>query len=273
MRALGALLGTLLVLVPAPASAEPNPYDGPVMPKFDFSTDVTPQPVVHQMLRMANVGPSDFVVDLGSGDGRIPITAAKDYGARALGVDLNPNIMVVARRNAARSGVEAAVQFIEQDIFKTDLTGATVVTAVLWPNVHVKLRPILLEKLAPGARVVTNLYHMGDWKADKTAHLRAQTGQGPHVYPIYLWVVPARIEGNWAMDVAGQRIDLKVVRKYQFFSGSGTVNGRVQPIRNGRIEGIKLAFELAINGVRGRYTGHLQQDGTIKGDNWSAARN
>jgi precorrin-6B methylase 2 len=270
---INAFIIAMIASVPASAAlAEPNPYDGPVMPKFDFTTDVTPLPVVHQMMKMAKVGPGDFVIDLGSGDGRIPITAAKHYGARALGVDLNPDIVIVARKNAEREGVTAAVQFLEQDVFKTELTGATVVTAVLWPNIHAKLRPILLERLAPGSRVLTNLYHMGEWKADKTSYLRAQTGQGPTVFPIYLWIVPARIEGGWTVLADGRRIDIEIVRKYQFFSGSATMSGRTQRLRNGRIDGTKVMFDLVLDGRPRRFAGQVQPDGTLEGAAWRATR-
>jgi precorrin-6B methylase 2 len=274
MKALRVFCIVALVLLGAPAAlAEPNPYDGPVMPKFDFSTDTTPMRIVHEMLKIAKVGPGDVLIDLGCGDGRIPITAATAYGAKASGVDLNPDILVEARKNAMRAGVEDKVQFLEQDVFKADIAPATVVTAVIWPNIHVKLRPMLLEKLAPGSRVVTNLYGMGDWKADKLVRIGADTKHGWHVYPIYLWIVPARVDGAWTMQAGDRRIGLKIDRKYQFFRGSGTVDGRAQPIRNGRIEGTRLTFELAITGRTRRFAGRLQADGSISGEGWSARRN
>lgn len=265
------LVAFALTLSPA-AWGQTNPYGGAKMPKFDFSVDATPMPVVHAMLKLGKVGPGDFVIDLGCGDGRIPITAAKTYGARAGGVDLNPDILAQAKKNAAKNGVADKVRFTVEDVFKTDFTDATVVSAALWPTQHIQLRPLLLEKLAPGSRVITNLYDMGDWKADKALRVPTSTPRGPDVYRVYLWIVPAKIDGNWKMRTGEHLVDLQINRKYQFFSGMGSFNGKKQPVRNGRIEGTKVTFDLALNGKTARYTGLVQADGTIKGETWSAVR-
>lgn len=261
-------LAVLAFVFPIVAHAEENPYGGPTMPKFDFSTDATPIPVVHEMLKLAKVGPGDFVIDLGCGDGRIPITAAKTYGAQAQGVDLNRDILAVARTNAEKGGVASSVQFREEDIFTIDITKATVVSAVIWPSVHVKLRPILLAKLAPGTRVITNLYHMGDWKADKVTYVRAMSQGEMDTFPVYLWVVPARIDGVWSMEFSSRVLTVRLVQKYQHFSGSA---GKLL-IRNGKIEGTKVVFSLALDGTPRRYVGEVQPDGSIKGDGWHATR-
>jgi precorrin-6B methylase 2 len=267
------LVAALALAGPSVAWGEPNPYAGTKMPKFDFAVDATPMPVVHAMLKLGKVGPGDLVVDLGCGDGRIPITAAKTYGAKAAGVDLNLDILAQARKNADKNGVADKVQFTEQDVFKTDIASATVVSAALWPTQHIQLRPMLLDKLAPGARVITNLYHLGDWKPDKKLRVRTSTPRGPDFYPVYLWIVPAKIEGNWKMRAGERVVDLQINRKYQYFSGMGSLDGKRRPVRNGRIEGTTVAFELALNGKSQRYTGQVQADGTIKGETWSAARN
>ena len=267
------LVALLAMAIPSIAWGEPDPYAGAKMPKFDFSVDATPMPVVHAMLKLSKVGAGDFVIDLGCGDGRIPITAAKTYGARGAGVDRNPDILAQAKKNADKNGVADKVQFTEEDVFKADITSATVVSAALWPTQHIKLRPILLEKMAPGARVITNLYHMGDWKPDKGLRIPTNTARGREVYEVYLWIVPAKIDGNWKMRVDQHVVDLQINRKYQYFSGTGSLDGQKRPVRNGKIEGTKVTFDLALAGKIQRYTGHVQADGTIKGETWSAARN
>jgi SAM-dependent methyltransferase len=140
----------------------------------------TPQPVVEKMLEMAAVKPDDFLIDLGSGDGRIPITAAKKYGARALGVDLDEALISQSRATAERENLAARVEFRKQDLFETDLTGATVVTLFLSHSINMKLRP-RLQKLAPGTRIVAYGFAMGDWEPDRT-----ETINGRYVY---LWTV------------------------------------------------------------------------------------
>lgn len=142
----------------------------------------TPQAVVDKMLEMATVKSNDMVIDLGSGDGRIPITAAKQFGARAIGVDLNPTRVEEAQANAKKSGVEDKVQFKEQDLFETDISQATVLTMYLLPKVNLQLRPKIISQLKPGTRVVSHSFNMGNWPAEKTATVDGRT--------IYFWTVP-----------------------------------------------------------------------------------
>ncbi len=159
----------------------------------------TPQVVVDTMLRMANVGPADYLVDLGSGDGRVVITAAK-LGARALGVDLDRHLLGVARESARREGVATHATFREQNLFETDLAGATVVTTYLLPDMNLKLRPKLLA-LPAGTRVVAHDYHMGDWLPDDREMLlvpEKKVGQAG-VSHIYLWRVKSRLVGMWVV--------------------------------------------------------------------------
>jgi ribosomal protein L11 methylase PrmA len=142
----------------------------------------TPQTVVDKMLEVAAVGKDDVVYDLGSGDGRIVITAAKKYGVRGVGVDIDPERIKEANANAVQAGVADRVKFIEQDLFKTDLTEASVVTLYLLPEVNLRLRPKLWRELKPGTRVVSHAFDMGDWKPDQTLEVEGRT--------IYYWVVP-----------------------------------------------------------------------------------
>ncbi|HXV07098.1 MAG TPA: methyltransferase domain-containing protein [Burkholderiales bacterium] len=144
----------------------------------------TPQSVVEDMLRLADVKKGDVLYDLGCGDGRIPVTAARKYGVRAVGIDIDPERIREANRNAKKSGVTRLVRFRQQDLFQTDLREATVVTLYLLPDLNLKLRPRLLEQLKPGTRVVSHQFDMGDWKPDKTLETGGAT--------VYLWTVPPR---------------------------------------------------------------------------------
>ena len=144
----------------------------------------TPQSLVERMLEMAKTTSKDYVIDLGSGDGRTVITAAKKYGVQALGIEYNPDMVALSRRNAEKEGVADRAQFIQGDIFKTDFSKATVLTLYLLPSVNMKLRPKLLSELKPGTRVVSHNYDMGDWKPDQTVELEGHT--------VYLWTVKER---------------------------------------------------------------------------------
>ena len=162
---------------PAPTSEQPSRQpDVPYVP--------TPQEVVDAMLELAQVKKGDVVYDLGSGDGRIPITAAKRYGVTALGIDINPQRVKEANENAQREGVTDRVTFRTADLFTTDLSPANVVTLYLLPEVNLKLRPKLLKELKPGSRIVSHAFNMGDWEPDETKNIDGRT--------IYLWTVPPR---------------------------------------------------------------------------------
>lgn len=142
----------------------------------------TPQKVVDEMLKLAGVTKADVVYDLGCGDGRIPITAAKTYGAKGVGIDINPDRIKEAKANAASAGVNGLVAFKEDDLFQTDIKDATVVTLYLLSTLNVKLRPKLLKELKPGTRIVSHYFNMGDWKPEKQVDVEGR--------PVYLWIVP-----------------------------------------------------------------------------------
>src|SRR5947208_3633143 len=144
----------------------------------------TPQEVVDEMLKLGRVGKGDILYDLGSGDGRIPVTAAKRFGIRAYGIDIDPQRIQEANENAKKNGVTRLVQFRQEDLFKTDFSEATVVTLYLLPDLNVKLRPRLLAELRPGTRIVSHQFDMGKWKPDRTVELNGRT--------IYLWTIPDR---------------------------------------------------------------------------------
>jgi trans-aconitate methyltransferase len=151
----------------------------------------THERVVAEMLKVAKVGKNDVLYDLGSGDGRIPITAAKQFGTRGVGVDIDPARVIEARANAVKAGVADKVKFMQQDLFETDIKEATVVTLYLLPDVNLRLRPKLLAELKPGTRVVSHNYDMGDWKPLQTITVKV-----PEEHTIYYWVVPPKSGGR-----------------------------------------------------------------------------
>ncbi|MBW4644711.1 MAG: class I SAM-dependent methyltransferase [Goleter apudmare HA4340-LM2] len=163
-----------------------------VIPVQERTPDVpyvpTPQPVVDAMLTLAQVKKDDIVYDLGSGDGRIPITAAQKYGARSLGIDINPERVKEANANLQKAGVGDLVEFRQQDLFETDLSKASVVTLYLLPEINLKLRPKLFQELKPGTRVVSHAFDMGDWKPEKVQEVDGKT--------IYLWIIPENVPAN-----------------------------------------------------------------------------
>jgi len=224
----------------------------------------TPEELVQKMLDMAKVTAKDFVIDLGSGDGRTVIAAAK-RGARALGIEYNPNMVELSRRNAEKAGVADRAKFEQADLFKTDLSRATVITMFLLTDINLRLRPTLLA-LKPGTRVVSNTFRMGDWQPDETAEL------GCNSYcTAYFWLVPARVEGTWK---TGQG-ELVLKQKYQTFTGSLGSGANSSPVQRGRVRGDQISFVAGGAEYRGR-VGDKLIDGTVKSgsksEGWKATR-
>jgi SAM-dependent methyltransferase len=210
----------------------------------------TPQELVETMLDMARAGPGDYVIDLGSGDGRTVITAAK-RGIRARGIEYNPDMVTLSRANAEKEGVSDLATFVQGDIFQTDFTDASVITLFLLSGLNQKLRPIILD-MKPGTRVVSNTFDMGDWNADESA---TATGSCSSYCRAYFWIVPAKVQGSWQM--AGGEFSLE--QKYQMINGTlhlGNVNAPV----NGKLMGDRIS----INAGRTLYTGTVNGD-TIEG--------
>jgi len=182
-----AAAGALLLACAVAAAQTQRPEDRTQRPevKKDVPYVPTPESVVEEMLRVAGVGKGDVVYDLGCGDGRLVITAVRKFGARrGVGVDIDPQRIRESKENARAAGVEDRVEFVEGDLFKTDIREATVVTLYLLPEVNLRLRPRLLSELKPGTRVVSHAFDMGDWEPEKTAHVEGR--------PIYLWTIPAK---------------------------------------------------------------------------------
>jgi hypothetical protein len=229
----------------------------------------TPQVVVDAMLRMANVGAGDYLIDLGSGDGRVVITAAK-RGARALGVDLDRHLLGIANEAALRQGVATRATFREQNLFETDLTEATVVTTYLLPEMNLKLRPKILA-LKPGTRVVAHDYHMGEWLPDARDVLSVPEKKvgAVGVSYIYLWYVPARVAGRWQGTIpfgtGTVPLEVDFGQRFQTLTGQVTsVAGRPTRLRAPTIHGDSLAFQLEVgdtrNPVRYAFRGRVAGD-------------
>jgi precorrin-6B methylase 2 len=206
----------------------------------------TSQVLVDKMLDLAKVGPQDFVMDLGSGDGRTVITAAK-RGARALGIEYNPDMVELSRKNAAAAGVTERATFAKADLFETDFSKATVVTMFLLPQINMKLRPKILD-MRPGTRVVSNTFTMEDWEADETATVG---GECTTWCTALFWIVPAKVEGTWKMPQG------ELTLKQQFQMLSGTLGSNA--ISNARMRGADITFTAGGTTYSGRVNGNTIQ--------------
>lgn len=263
-KRLCALAAVAVLLTTAPV-AQPEPS----WEVFDDHADRTTPPVADAMLKLANVTAKDFVYDLGCGDGVIVVMAAKRYGAEAFGIDINAKMVARAKANAEKNNVADKTTFVEGDLYEADLKPATVITLFLWPSMNVRLRPRLLD-LAPGVRIVSHRHDMGAWRPDRTVYVYDKAwGRRP----LFLWLVPARIAGDWQLTALGAEFSVKLEQAFQRFHGSASMSGQTHRIRNGRVDGAKVTFELAMaNGQRQRYKGIATSDDVIEGSGWRARR-
>lgn len=223
----------------------------------------TPSNVVKAMLDTAKVGPKDFVIDLGSGDGRMVITAAKEYGARGFGVDHDARLVQLANANAAKAGVADRAVFYARDLYKTDVQRATVMSLYLLPEVNLMVRPKLLRELRPGTRLVSHDYDFGEWKPDAQFTLDAPgkpVGRDP-VSRIYYWVVPANVTGEWKLAPRGgqqaREVTLRFSQKFQFAEGSAESPGvPAVALQNIKLDGPRLSFSATLPDASGRPVAH-----------------
>jgi hypothetical protein len=214
----------------------------------------TAQTLVDKMLDMAKAGPSDYVIDLGSGDGRTVITAAK-RGIKAHGIEYNPDMVVLSKRNAEAAGVADKATFVNADIFESDFSQATVLTLFLLTDLNIRLRPTIL-KMKPGTRVVSNTFNMGDWEPDATV----QAPEGCTSFcRAHLWIVPAPVAGTWRLGES----ELALTQTYQTFTGKLTTGNVIAPITRGHLDGDRIAFTAAGTEYSGRVSGGAME-GTAK---------
>ena len=223
----------------------------------------TPQALVDKMLDIAKVTPKDYLIDLGSGDGRTVITAAR-RGIRALGIEYNADMVELSKRNAATAGVGDRASFVKADLFESDFSKATVITMFLLPDINIRLRPKILN-LKPGTRVVSNSFTMGDWKPDDTVMVK----EGCASYcTAYLWIVPAKVDGNWQLDDG----ELALTQTYQMISGSLTRGGKTVQLANGKLKGDQITFNAAGSVYHGRVRGNSMAGTISSGGDWKASR-
>ena len=229
----------------------------------------TPQVVVEEMLRIAKVGPADFVIDLGSGDGRMVRTAAKQFGARGFGVDLSDDLLRESNALAVSDGISDRARFIKEDLFETDLSKATVITSYLLPEMNQRLRPKILN-LKPGTRVVAHDYHMGDWPSDENKEIivpEKKVGNAGRSF-VYLWIVPAKVGGKWQARITlpahAGALELEFTQKFQKLEGSARSGGQPVAMLAPKIEGDQLSFSFFTK--PGDSVTRHQFTGTVKGD-------
>ena len=249
----------LLALTGASAIAQQFQFSDEFRYKYEVPFVPTPLITVDEMLRLANVGPQDFIIDLGSGDGRIVIIAAKKFGARGFGVDLDGELVAQSVENARQAGVEDRARFFQQDLFKTDFTQATVITMYLLPSVVRRLRPHLLD-LKPGTRIVSHDFDLDDWRPDRKTYVRKN---------VFVWIVPAKVEGRWqarlALPPIERHLELTLTQKYQQVDAHARLNGVPTQVWEPRLEGDRISFMMVDSSDR-ENEATLYFNGRVGGD-------
>lgn len=240
-----------------PDQFDPARYTGG-RPRLDAPYVATDVEVVDAMLAMASVSANDFVIDLGSGDGRILIAAARSLGARGLGVEIDPERIREAEANARAAGVASRVAFRREDLFRTPLAEADVLTLYLSQEVNLRLRPRILEQMRAGTRVVSHDFQMGDWRAEQRRRIGTAT--------IYLWIVPARVEGRWTLSQGGRAVPISLDQQYQSFVGTAQMGASEVRIEQGVITGARLRFVADLGDGRRAYEGRMQGDAIVPAD-------
>jgi hypothetical protein len=220
----------------------------------------TPQALVDKMLEMAKLTPKDYLIDLGSGDGRTVITAAK-HGSKALGIEYNPDMVELSKRNATKEGVSDKATFMKADLFESDFSQAQVITMFLLPSINLKLRPKILD-LKPGTRIVSNSFDMEDWKADQTENVSGCTNW----CTAHLWIVPAKVDGSWKLPQG----ELTIKQTFQMISGT-IKNGSASSPISGKLNGDQISFSAGSTQYTGKVSGN-SMEGTAGGNKWSATK-
>ena len=242
---------TALCLSPALARSADAPQPVFGTPGKDAGWIPTPDAMVKAMLELARLSREDLLVDLGSGDGRIPILAAREFGSRGLGIEFNPDLVAYARERAVREGVADRVTFVQGDIFKTDFSSATVVALFMTPSVLQRLRPTLLS-MKPGTRIVSYLFAIDEWEPDEWVFQDGMHG--------ILWIVPARVEGAWRIEAGKERYAVRLTQRFQKIDGRLAIDGAELPLFDARLVGDRVRFT-GLSGER-RY----DFNGTVAGE-------
>jgi hypothetical protein len=264
-----ALLAALILALPASAQTQPRPAYEPQVGQAgkDVIWVPTPDEVVDRMLRMAQVTPNDYVVDLGAGDGKIAIAAAKKFGARSMGIEYNPDMAKHAQSNVEKAGVTARAKIVQGDIFASDFTSATVVTMYLLPGLNMKLRPQLLQ-MRPGTRIVSHSFTMEDWEPDETSSMDGRRA--------YFWLVPANVMGGWTLEIPGEKHELSLEQKFQKIDGSVAYGTTQVGLRDTRLRGFNISFAYVDQaGVRRDFTGRVtgsRMEGSFRAENGAEGR-
>jgi ubiquinone/menaquinone biosynthesis C-methylase UbiE len=267
------LTATLAVLIAGAAPAVRAQVSAPeTLRTPDVIYVPTPQPVVDAMLRLAKVQKGEMVYDLGCGDGRAVVTAARDFGARGIGVDIDPKRVEESNANVAKAGVADRVQIKQADLFQMKFADADVLFLYLLPALNVRLRPRILDELRPGTRVVSNSFAMAEWEADEQLEVDDKT--------IYFWMVPAKVAGTWKVTLSNnEEATLTLTQEFQKVSGSVKTKDKTYTVNEGRLRGAELTFNLGEGTAAGRVTGELvgdqlkgtvQRDGNSQPQTWTA---
>jgi len=260
ITAVGLILVSACILVHAQDKGEYQPHSG--QPGKDVVWVPTPQDLVDRMLEMAKVTSQDYVIDLGSGDGRTVITAAK-LGAQAMGIEYNPDMVELSKRNASEAGVALKASFVKADLFESDFSKASVITMFLLPDINLRLRPRLLT-LKPGTRVVSNSFTMEDWEADGTVNLE----HGCISWcTAYLWIIPAKVEGKWRFPNGS----LDLTQTFQMINGKMDIAGLTSTVR-GRLTGNNISFQADSTEYEGKVEGDVITVSAKSGSNIRATR-
>ncbi len=279
-QALIAALFVSFAVAPALAQQAPEASQGFVPQVGQAGKDViwvpTPEALVERMLTLAHVGPKDYVIDLGSGDGRTVIMAAQKFGARAMGIEYNPDMVALSNRNAEKAGVTDKVKFMKADIFDTDFSQATVITMYLLPGLNLKLRPKILD-MRPGTRIVSHAFNMEEWEPDQLVSVEGRDA--------YLWIVPAKVGGGWKLTVpvgsGTETWQLALEQRFQKVAGTAKLGDKSTSVLDARLNGADIHFAfIDANGVKREFVGRVRADGmegTSKtqggtGIKWAAAR-
>lgn len=262
-----ALASACLLFAAPPANAQ-KPYEPHIgQAGKDVIWVPTPDEVVDRMLTMAQVTKDDFVVDLGAGNGKIAIAAAKKFGARAMGIEYNPDMARHAQGNVEKAGVADRAKIVQGDIFASDFTSATVITMYLLPGLNMKLRPQILQ-MRPGTRVVSHSFTMEDWEPDEISSMDGRRA--------YFWIVPAPVMGGWTLDLGSEKRELSLEQRFQKIDGSVAYGSTQVGLRDTRLRGPAIAFAwVDPAGVRRDFSGRVdggRMEGTFRADNGAEGR-